>query len=387
MMYLNYSKCLLEFTKNIIGGKRMKKFLRALFMSLIAFALVACSSGGDSEKGEGDSGAAEGGETYNIGVAIYQYDDNFMTEYRKELEKYFGELGEENGNEYVIDMQDGKNDQANQTEQINNFIAQGKDVIIANLVDPTAANNIITQAQAADIPVVLINREPSPEDLEVWDGKTTYVGADATQSGTFQGEMIADLENNGDINGDGVVSHITLLGDPGNVDAQQRTEFSIKALEEAGIDHKALQEPQQGDWDAARGEEITQSAIEQFGEDLEVIFSNNDGMALGAVQAIQSAGRVVGEDIYIVGVDAIPDAMELLEDGDLTGTVLNNHFSQSHTAADVAVKLMNGEDVSSYYWLDYVKVTKPEDAELKEEQAREETVEEVRERYAEREKN
>lgn len=387
MMYLNYSKCLLEFTKNIIGGKRMKKFLRALFMSLIAFALVACSSGGDSEKGADDNGAAEGGETYNIGVAIYQYDDNFMTEYRKELERYFNELGEENGNEYVVDMQDGKNDQANQTEQINNFIAQGKDVIIANLVDPTAANNIITQAQAADIPVVLINREPSPEDLEVWDGKTTYVGADATQSGTFQGEMIADLENNGDINGDGVVSHITLLGDPGNVDAQQRTEFSIKALEEAGIDHKALQEPQQGDWDAARGEEITQSAIEQFGEDLEVIFSNNDGMALGAVQAIQSAGRVVGEDIYIVGVDAIPDAMELLEDGDLTGTVLNNHFSQSHTAADVAVKLMNGEDVSSYYWLDYVKVTKPEDAELKEEQAREETVEEVRERYAEREKN
>lgn len=365
----------------------MKKFMRALFMSLIAFALVACSSGGDSEKGAGDNGAAEGGETYNIGVAIYQYDDNFMTEYRKELEKYFGELGEENGNEYVVDMQDGKNDQANQTEQINNFIAQGKDVIIANLVDPTAANNIITQAQAADIPVVLINREPSPDDLEVWEGKTTYVGADATQSGTFQGEMIAELDDNGDINGDGVVSHITLLGDPGNVDAQQRTEFSIKALEAAGIDHKALQEPQQGDWDAARGEEITQSAIEQFGEDLEVIFSNNDGMALGAVQAIQSAGRVVGEDIYVVGVDAIPDAMELLEDGDLTGTVLNNHFSQSHTAVDIAVELMNGEDVSPYYWLDYVKVTKPEDAELKEEKAREETVEEVRERYAEREKN
>ncbi|MDN6161360.1 MAG: galactose ABC transporter substrate-binding protein [Atopostipes sp.] len=358
----------------------MKKFLKSLFIGMMAFTLVACSTGDDS----GDSGASGDGETYEIGVAIYQYDDNFMTEYRKELESYFNELGEEDGNEYVVDMQDGKNDQANQTEQINNFIAQDKDVIIANLVDPTAASNTINQAEAADIPVVLINREPNPSDLEIWEGKTTYVGADATQSGTFQGEMIADLEDSGDINGDGVVSHITLLGDPGNVDAQQRTEFSIKALEEAGIEHEALQEPQQGDWDAARGEEISQSALEQYGEDLEVIFSNNDGMALGAVQAIQSAGREVNEDIYVVGVDAIPDAIELLDSGDLTGTVLNNHFSQSHTAADIAVKLMNGEEVSPYYWLDYVKVTEPDDAELTEEEPVEETVEEVEERYENR---
>lgn len=356
---------------------------------MMAFTLVACSTSNDTGGGSGAEGgeSSEGGETYEIGVAIYQYNDNFMTEYRKELESYFAELGEEDGNTYVIDMQDGKNDQANQTEQINNFIAQGKDVIIANLVDPTAANNIISQAQGADIPVVLINREPSPEDLEVWPGKTTYVGADATQSGTFQGEMIADLANKGDINGDGVVSHITLLGDPGNVDAQQRTEFSIKALEEAGVEHKALQEPQQGNWDAARGEEITQSALEQFGMDLEVVFSNNDGMALGAVQAIQSAGRKVNEDIYVVGVDAIPDAMELLEEGQLTGTVLNDHFNQSHTAAEVAVKLIKGEDVSSYYWHDYVKVTTAEDAELKRVDSKEESVEEVKERYAERDAN
>ena len=107
-------------------------------------------------------------------------------------------------------------------------------------------------------------------------------------------------------------------------------------------------------------------------------------MALGAVQAIEAAGRVVNEDIYIVGVDAVPEAMDLLEQGKLTGTVLNDHFNQSHTAAEVAVKLMNGEDVSSYYWLDYVMVTSPEDAELKKADYREETVEEVVARYAER---
>ena len=369
-------KHLLRFNR---GGNRMKKLAKLFILSLVALTLVACSGTDKPTDGDGATG-----ETYNVGVAIYKYDDNFMTEYRKELESYFGELGAADGNTYNIDMQDGKGDQANQTEQINNFIAQDKDVIIANLVDPTAASNVVSQAQAAEIPVVFINRETDPADLELWPGKTTYVGADATQSGTFQGEMIANLDTKGDIDGDGTVSHITLLGDPGNVDAQQRTEYSIKALDDAGIENNALQEPQQGDWDSALGLEITQDALNQFGDKLEVVFSNNDGMALGAVQAIEAAGRVVNEDIYIVGVDAVPEAMDLLEQGKLTGTVLNDHFNQSHTAAEVAVKLMNGEDVSSYYWLDYVMVTSPEDAELKKADYREETVEEVVARYAER---
>ena len=355
----------------------MKKLAKLFIISLVALTLVACSTSDKPEEGEA-------GETYEIGVAIYQYDDNFMTAYRTELESYFGELGEKDGNTYNVDMQDGKSDQANQTEQINNFIAQDKDVIIANLVDPTAASTIVDQAQAADIPVVFINRETDPQDLTVWPGKTTYVGADATQSGTFQGEMIAALDNKGDIDGDGTVSHITLLGDPGNVDAQQRTEYSIKALEDAGIDHTQLQEPQQGDWSSERGQEITQDALTQFGDKLEVIFSNNDGMALGAVQAIETAGRVVGEDIYIVGVDGVSEAMDLLERGLLTGTVLNDHFNQSHTAAEVAVKLINGEDVSAYYWHDYVMITDPADAELTRKDFTEETVEQVEARYAER---
>ncbi|WP_242236732.1 galactose ABC transporter substrate-binding protein [Streptococcus acidominimus] len=355
----------------------MMKSLKYLAIAFLAILLVACGAKG------GDSGS---GKTYNVGVAIYKFDDNFMTLYREELEKYFGELSKETGNKYVLDIQDGKQDQATQTEQINNFIAQGKDVILANLVDPTAAGSIINSAKSADIPVVLINREPEVAELEIWQGKTTYVGADATQSGTFQGEIIAATDSKGDLNGDGVVNYITLFGDPANVDAQQRTAYSVKALEDAGIKKSALAEPYLANWDTAKGQEATASALEQFGDKLEVIFSNNDGMAVGAVTAIKAAKRTVGKDILVVGVDAIPDAMELLAKGELTGTVLNDHFNQSHTAANVAVKLMNGEDVESYYWVDYVKVTKKEDSELKEAEPRTETTKEAKERYAKRDK-
>lgn len=322
--------------------------------------------------------AAEGGQTYKIGVAIYQYNDNFMTLYRQELEKYFQELGAQDGNTYEVEFQDGKNDQATQTEQLNNFIAQGKNLIIANLVDPTGADQIINSAKSANIPVVLINREPAMETLKIWEGETTYVGVDARQSGVYQGEMIAGLDDKGDLNGDGKVSYIMIMGDAGNVDAEQRTQYSVETLQKS-IEVEKLTE-QRGNWDTAKGQEITSNALSQFGDKLEVVFSNNDGMALGAKQAIDGAGRKVNEDIYLVGVDALPDVVELLGKGEFTGTVLNDHFNQSHTAAEIAVRLLQGETVAPYYWHDYIKVLKPEDAELKRLDYREETFEQYQQR-------
>ncbi|UUX33446.1 galactose ABC transporter substrate-binding protein [Fundicoccus culcitae] len=350
----------------------MRKFMSA-FMALV---LTLVSFGGFSQV------QAQEPQTFEIGVAIYQYNDNFMTLYREELGNYFTELGEADGNTYNVDFQDGQNNQATQTEQLNNFIAQGKDLIIANLVDPTGAEQIILSAQSADIPVIFINREPDISTMELWPGKTTYVGVDARQSGVFQGEIIADLDNHGDLNGDGVVSYLMIMGDAGNVDAEQRTQYSIETLEQT-IPTASLGEHQRGNWDQARGQEIAANALSQYGEDLEVIFSNNDGMALGAVQAIDGAGRVINEDIYIVGVDALPEVVELITAGNFTGTVLNDHFNQARTAAEVAVRLLNGEEVAPYFWHDYVKVTSAEEAELKRLDFNEETIEEYQQRLEE----
>lgn len=353
----------------------MKKLLKVFVVALVALSLAACSSTGDKE----------GGKTYEIGLAIYTYNDNFMTQYRNEIKDYFAELGEKDGNTYNIDMQDGKGDQAHQTEQIDNMIIQQKDLIIANLVDPTGAENIINKAKAEDIPVVLINREPkSIDDMTIWPGKTTYVGADATQSGTYQGEMIKELENGGDVNGDGVISYFTLYGEPGNVDADQRTEYSIKALTDAGIKVEMLTEKRQADWDTEKARSATADILASMGDKVEVIFANNDGMAIGAIAAIEDSGRVPNKDIYVVGVDAVPEAMAVLKDGKLTGTVLNDHFNQARTTAEVAIKLLAGEEVAPYYWHDYIKVVSEESAELVRREYRTETIEEITKRYEER---
>ena len=332
----------------------MKKFLAMALAVVMVFALVGTAAYAEPT-------------TYKVGVAIYQFDDNFMTLYRNELEAYMKSL-ETDDVKYDITIVDGKNDMAEQTNQIQNFITQGMDVIILNLVQTSSADAVIDSIVGAEIPCILINREPLAYDKdgntidEAYEGIldnewVCYVGADARQSGTYQGEIVAELPNQGDVNGDGKVSYIMIEGDPENIDAQYRTQFSVKALEDAGITVECLDD-QVGNWAQAKGQEITANDLAKFGNDVEVVFCNNDAMALGAAAAITAAGRTVGEDIYLLGVDALDECVEMVNNGEMTGTVLNDAVGQSHAAVDAAVAALKGEAIQNYYWVDYVKVVK-----------------------------
>ncbi len=329
----------------------MKKIIALALVLVMALSLVACGGNGGSDV-----------KTYKVGVAIYKFDDNFMTLYRQEIEAYFKTL-ETDSVKYEVTVVDGKNDMAEQTNQIETFITQKMDVIICNLVQTSSAEVIIDKVVAADIPLILINREPLGENGdESYEGiinnpKVCYVGADARQSGTYQGEIVLALDNKGDINGDGVVNYVMVVGDPENPDAQYRTEFSIKAMKDAGVNVNCLVE-NVGNWDQAKGNEIVDAALAQYGKDIEVVFCNNDGMALGALAAIEKHGRVVGEDIYLLGVDALDECQEHVKNGKMTGTVLNDHIGQSHAAVDAAVAALNGETLQNYYWVNYLKVDK-----------------------------
>ena len=340
----------------------MKKILVFVLLLALAFSTIACAApaAAPAEEAKTEAATEPAAEpaaavtTYKVGVSIYKFDDNFMTLYRQELESYFKSL-ETDAVKYDVTIVDGKGDMAEQTNQVDTFLAQGVDVLIINLVQSSSAATITDKAKAAGVPVVYINREPSADDMKAWD-KICYVGADARQSGTYQGEIIASLPNKGDQNGDGVVSYVMIMGDPENVDAQYRTEFSIKALTDAGIKVEELFK-QRGDWAQEKGQELAANALAQFGDKIDVIFCNNDGMALGAYQAIVAAGRTVGKDIYLVGVDALPECVQMVKDGTMTGTVLNDHIGQSHTAVDAAVKYIMGETVDTYLWVDYQKVS------------------------------
>ena len=148
-----------------------------------------------------------------------------------------------------------------------------------NLVQTSSADAVIDMVVEAGIPLILINREPLAYDAdgntldEAYEGildnpGVCYVGADARQSGTFQGEIVAALDDHGDINGDGVINYIMIEGDPENIDAQYRTEFSVKALEDAGYEVNCLDD-QVGNWQQAKGQELTANALTAHGYDVE----------------------------------------------------------------------------------------------------------------------
>ncbi len=340
----------------------MKKKLLSLLLVLVMVigVLAGCNKGGDTNTSEGNTGdktEASGYADMKVGVCIYQFSDNFMTLFRNELENYLVSLGFSKDN---IDIVDGANDQATQTGQIQNFITAGVDVLIVNPVNSSSAATITDMVVEAGIPLVYINREPDADEQQRWadnNWDVTYVGCDARQSGTYQGQIIANLGmDTVDLNGDGVIQYIMIEGDPENIDAQYRTEFSVSALQDAGLAVECLYD-QVGNWDQATAQGLVANALSQFGDKIEVVFCNNDAMALGALESINQAGRTVGTDIFLVGVDALSEACEDVLAGTMTGTVFNDHIAQSHSAADRAVSYLLGESVDHYYCSDYVMVT------------------------------
>ena len=149
----------------------------ALVLTMVLALFVGCGNDGGSASGEyADK---------KVGICIYQFSDNFMTLYRTELENYLISLGFSKNNITIVD---GANDQATQTNQIQNFITDGVDVLIINPVNSSSAATITDMVVAANIPLVYINREPSKEEQERWKTNgwnVCYVGCDARQSGTM----------------------------------------------------------------------------------------------------------------------------------------------------------------------------------------------------------
>ena len=131
----------------------------------------------------------------------------------------------------------------------------------------------------------------------------------------------------------------------------QKIDAKIQELEQTEADEAAA-------WKAKSAKEKMDAWVSKYGDEIECCVAGNDAMALGALQAIQSAGRTVGTDIYLVGVDALSEALEDVLAGTMTGTVFNDHFSQSHSAADAAINYITGAGNDHYIGCDYVKVTK-----------------------------
>ena len=282
-------------------------------------------------------GAAAQAETL-LGFTIYKYDDNFMSVVRKGIEKE----GEQNKDIKLL-MNDSQNDQSKQNDQIDVLISKGVKALAINLVDPAAAPVVIEKAKENNIPIVFYNKEPTKEALDSYD-KAYYVGTDSKEAGIIQGDIIAKhwkAHPEWDLNKDGVIDYVLLKGEPGHPDAEARTTYVAKTLSENyKIKTNALN-MDTAMWDTAMAKDKTDAWLSgPNGEKIEVVIANNDGMAMGAVEALKAHGNT---KTPVFGVDALPEALAMIKSGAMAGTVLNDASNQAKATFDLTKNLAEGK--------------------------------------------
>ena len=330
----------------------MKKISIISSMLIISsIFLMSCGGGGTTT----DNAAAAEGPL--IGVTIYRYDDNFMSFLRRNIETRIS------GKAQLL-MNDSQNNQAQQNDQVDVMLNKNVNALAINLVDPQAAQTIIDKAKAKNIPVVFFNKQPSAEAMASYD-KTWYVGTKPEESGDMQGKIVVDAwkaDPTLDKNGDGVIQYVLIKGEPGHPDAEARTSHVTMYITNNGIKVEKLEELN-ANWDTARAKDIVDAWIQKYGDKIEFIFSNNDAMALGALQSIQALGYNTGDKtkyIPIVGVDAIPDMLNEIKKGTILGSVLNDPVGQSQALIDLSLNVAAGKDpLDGTTWtLDEVKAVR-----------------------------
>lgn len=272
-----------------------------------------------------------------VGFTIYKYDDNFMSVVRQAIEKEAAA----DSNTRIL-MNDSQNSQSMQNDQIDVMLARGVQALAVNLVDPAAAKTIIQKAKMDDVPVVFYNKEPSADAMASYD-KVFYVGTDSKESGIIQGDLISQqwkANPSWDKNGDGVLQYVMLKGEPGHPDAEARTTYSVKTINDNGIKTEQLH-MDTGMWDTAMAKDKMDAWLSgPNGAKIEVVIANNDGMAMGAVEALRGAGA----KIPVFGVDALSEALALVKSGDMAGTVLNDADSQAKATFELARNLAEGKE-------------------------------------------
>lgn len=288
--------------------------------------------------GLGSISTAASAKDLVIGASMSKFADKWLTY----LIDGINQFDKEHDDVKVV-MTDANDDPARMVNQVENFIDQGVDAVIIHPTDRQTVRPIARKLKRAGIPLVVVNRRPNDDDMET---VSAYVGSDEIKGGQMQGQAVVDLLK-GKEGRVGIL--MGLLGLEGQINrtAGNKEVFSkhdnIKVLAE-----------QEGKWDRAKGLEITEDWL-QGKKNLNVIVSNNDEMAIGAVLATRKAG-FKDEDFIIVGLDGTPDALDYLGKG-LDITVFQDGITQGYDGAKAAYNLAKGEKIERVQWVPFKLIT------------------------------
>jgi inositol transport system substrate-binding protein len=285
-------------------------------------------------------GAAMPAQAQKIGVTMALFDDTFLTILRKGIADSAKQAG------VTAQIEDAGNDVGKQLSQIQNMIAQKVDAIIVNPVDTDATPKMTKLAVDAGIPLVYVNRKPV--DFEKLPAGVAFVASDERVSGTLQTQHICKM-----LGGKGNV--LVLMGELTNEAARTRTKDIEEVIATSECSGIKIVDKREGKWSRTNAQDIVTNWL-SAGLQYDAIISNNDEMAIGAINALKAAKKWK-PDTIVGGIDATPDALASMKAGDLKVTVFQNAAGQGSGSVDAALKLAKKQPVERFVNVPFELVT------------------------------
>lgn len=272
----------------------MKKFIGWAAAGVLLLTMSGCAAG--SEPGAGGGGG--GDDALVVGFSQVGAESGWRTANTKSIQGAFKDAGIE------LKFSDAQGKQENQIKAIRSFIQQQVDVIAFSPLVESGWDTVLNEAKDAGIPVVLTDRAVDSPDETLYE---SFLGSDFILEGEKAGEWVAAEYADAD-----KVNIVELQGTTGAAPANDRAEGFRTALgDDAKFDIIASQT---GDFTRAGGKQVMEAFLKSNPE-IDLVYAHNDDMGLGAIEAIEAAGKTAGEDIKIVTVDAVKDGMQALADG------------------------------------------------------------------------
>ena len=303
----------------------MKKHLPSFFLcAAVVFVLAGCKQQSSESAATDSSTSSTSGKQLVIGFAQVGAESAWRT---AETESIKSEAAKRNVN---LKFSDAQGKQENQIKAVRGFIAQGVDAIILAPVVETGWDPVLQEARRAKIPIVLVDRGIKTSDESLF---ATLIASDFVAEGRMAAEWLAKKTG-------GKANILELQGTPGAapaIDRKKGFEDGIKAHPEMKIIAS-----QSGDFRRSGGKEVTEALLKGPAANATAVYAHNDDMALGAIQALEEAGKKPGTDVIVLSIDGVKGAFEAMVAGKLNCTVECNPLL-GPMAFDAVEKAVKGE--------------------------------------------
>ena len=319
----------------------MKKYMMILMALYFLIVLSGCRN-----------------EHKEVAVLLYDLEDPFIQNVAERLVA-------NDMTDYNITIYDSQRSQILQNELAEQLFEEDVDLLIINPVERLSSYIFIQKSIQEDVPIIFFNREPLREDLYLSD-QIYYVGAKATESGNMQAAMVAERFGNNpeglnfyDKNMDNRIQCVILKGEQGHQDAEERTTAVIDELTDLGYDVEVLV-TRVANWNENEAYRDMKEIMDTYEDRIEVVISNNDAMAIGAVKFLydhgyygqEYEGSVTAIPFPIVGIDGLDEAKRYIEKGYMYGTIINDGDNMAKAILDLGVSIIEDGDESVAYELE-----------------------------------